>query len=75
MKEKKLTFYDMYTQIDKDRSKYISKEELRSFLEQRVKLKLTDNEFVTVWQFFDESPDGKLSVKEFNDSLKKKAYG
>eukprot|EP00828_Plagiopyla_frontata_P003381 TRINITY_DN10987_c0_g1_i2.p1 TRINITY_DN10987_c0_g1~~TRINITY_DN10987_c0_g1_i2.p1 ORF type:complete len:459 (-),score=83.30 TRINITY_DN10987_c0_g1_i2:185-1528(-) len=75
MKEKRLTFYDMYVQMDKNRNKYITKQEFKTFLDTRVALKLTDIEFKTVWDFFDESPDGKLSVKEFNDSLKKKAWG
>ena len=38
-------------------------------------MQLTEQEFDLVWKFFDNTPDGKLSVKEFNDSLKKKAWG
>ena len=43
MKNKRLTFYDMYVQMDKDKSKYISKKEFRTFLETKINLQLTDS--------------------------------
>ncbi|KRX10045.1 C2 domain [Pseudocohnilembus persalinus] len=73
MKQNKKTFLMIYQEMDANGDNYVSKQELKSFLQDKVGLKMNLNELNMVLNHFDQSDDNKISVKEFVETMKDKA--
>ena len=70
MRKNKLSFFRLFEKIDADNSNMLSRKELSDFLLKEVKQSLSPNEMNQVLNYFDKSRDGKLSVKEFMETVK-----
>lgn len=70
MNEKKLTFFKLFVELDKNKDNKISRLEMRTFVKQKLHLSINDTQLEDVLGYFDKNSDKEINAKEFIDKMK-----
>lgn len=70
MNDKRLTFFKLFVELDKNKDNKISRAEMRTFIKQKLQLTINDSQLEDVLGFFDKNSDKEINAKEFIDKMK-----
>ena len=69
MQSRKLSMYQVYALIDKSKDNMISRAEIKTFIEDKIEVKMPAKHIQMILNAIDKSGDNKVSVKEFVDFM------